>query len=51
MAILGLMGRADLRIRFDSRIRSLIFRVIGPVSASVSVSVACKHELRMQART
>jgi len=31
MAILGLIGRADLLIRFASRIRSLIFRVIGPV--------------------
>jgi hypothetical protein len=31
MAILELIGRADLRIRFASGIRSLIFRVIEPV--------------------
>jgi len=31
MAILGLIGRADLLIRFAGGIRRLIFRVIGPV--------------------
>jgi hypothetical protein len=31
IAILGLIGRADLLIRFASGISSLIFRVTGPV--------------------
>jgi hypothetical protein len=31
MAILGLIRRADLLIRFANGIRSLIFGVIGPV--------------------
>ena len=45
MAILGLMGRADLPIRFASGIRSLIFQNNwAGVSASVSVSVECGHE-------
>jgi len=45
MAILGLMGREDLQIRFASGIRSLIFRVNWTgVSASVGASVECEHE-------
>jgi len=31
MAILGLIGREDLLIKFGSRIRSMIFTEIGPV--------------------
>jgi hypothetical protein len=31
MAILGLIGKADLQIRFASGIRSMIFRVFGVV--------------------
>ncbi|KAF8533621.1 hypothetical protein BDD12DRAFT_864366 [Trichophaea hybrida] len=34
MAILGLMGRADLRVRFAGGIYSLISMQIGPVGAS-----------------
>jgi len=44
MAILGLMGRADLQIRFASQIRSSISMVIGTVRMVIINSLLDLHE-------